>query len=384
MNKQQHILVYTDWYLPGYRAGGPIRSLANLIDHMPHRFSVVTRITDHHSDEPYAGIEADKWTTLNERVRVMYCSVSNIQSGAYLNEINEMYDWVYLNSLFSPAFTIKPLRKSRSMKLQSRVIVAPRGMLKSGALSIKASKKKWFLRLAKWLRWYGGARWHATNEDEAQEIQKHFGSTSEIILAPNLAQQYTHEVPTITKRKGELKLVCVARISPEKGILEAIQYLGAAQLSAGVQCDFIGTMQDDAYLQRCLESAQSSGVTVQFKGEMAHHEIAARLPDYHFLYMPTWGENFGHAIAEALQLGLPVIISNRTPWRHLSDSGVGYDLPLEEQAFVSVLQQLENLEDEPYQSMRSRAIAYGRKAANDERLIADSKRLFYPLVKIKR
>lgn len=377
-------MVYTDWYLPGYRAGGPIRSLANLIDQMPHRFSVITRITDHHSSEPYADIVADEWTTLNERVRVMYCSVSNIQSGAYLNEINKSYDWVYLNSLFSPAFTIKPLRKSRSMKLNNRVIVAPRGMLKPGALSIKAGKKKWFLRLAKWLRWYEGVRWHATHVDEMKEIQHHFDTASEIVLAPNLAQQYAHEVPATRKRKGELKLACVARISPEKGILEAIEFLAAARLTGDVQCDFIGTMQDESYLKRCQESAQATGVVVQFKGEMAHHDIAACLSHYHFLYMPTWGENFGHAIAEGLQLGLPVIISDRTPWRQLSEAGVGYDLPLEKQAFVPVLHHLEDLGDDEYQSMRARAIAYGRNAARDESLIADSKRLFYPLVKIMR
>lgn len=375
-------MVYTDWYLPGYRAGGPIRSLANLIEQMPHAFSVVTRITDHHSSKPYAGITPNVWTTIHDRVRVMYCSDDHLQSGAYLKEINSDYDWIYLNSLFSPAFTIKPLRKARALKQHHKVIVAPRGMLKPGALSIKANKKKWFLRIAQWLRWYGGVRWHATNEDEVAEIKSHFGSRSEIILAPNLAQCYETPVKMIAKASGMMKLVCVARISPEKGILEAIQFLSAAQLHGSVSCDFIGTMQDEEYLERCRAAAENAGVHIHFKGEMTHDEVAACLPDYHFFYLTTWGENFGHAIAEALQLGLPVIISNRTPWRNLAEAGVGYDLPLEEGAFAGALKELNNLENEEYQFMRDRAAKFGRAAAHDEKVVAQSKRLFYPLVNV--
>ncbi|MFM7311033.1 MAG: glycosyltransferase family 4 protein [Flavobacteriales bacterium] len=384
MSKQQHILVFSDWFTPGYRAGGPIRSLANLIEHMPHRFSVITRITDHHSREAYPGITPNVWMDLNDRVRVMYCTEACIEANHHLKEMHDQYDWIYLNSLFSPAFTIKPLRKARSMKLQNRVILAPRGMLKPGALSIKARKKKWFLRIASWLNWFRGVRWHATNADELKEIQQHFGMDSECVLAPNLAQRYQALASGQPKIRGAMKLVCVARISAEKGILEAIEFLGAAALGPDVSCDFIGTQQDPEYLKRCQETADRLGLSVRFSGEINHHELEHLLPSYHFFYMTTWGENFGHAIAEALQLGLPVLISDRTPWRGLSDAGVGYDLPLQADRFAEVLRQWVGLEDAEYQRMRTRAIAYGLKHVHDDELIAESRRLFSPLIKTTR
>jgi glycosyltransferase involved in cell wall biosynthesis len=45
--------------------------------------------------------------------------------------------------------------------------------------------------------------------------------------------------------------------------------------------------------------------------------------------LPTLNENFGHAIVEALGAGCPVLISDQTAWRHLEQSGGGWDVPLD-------------------------------------------------------
>ena len=46
--EKKKILVFIDWYLPGFRAGGPIRSCANLISHLSDEFdfNIVTTDTD--------------------------------------------------------------------------------------------------------------------------------------------------------------------------------------------------------------------------------------------------------------------------------------------------------------------------------------------------
>ena len=46
------------------------------------------------------------------------------------------------------------------------------------------------------------------------------------------------------------------------------------------------------------------------------------------MFMPTQGENFGHIILQALMTGCPLIISDQTPWRHLEDKKIGWDLSL--------------------------------------------------------
>ena len=49
---------------------------------------------------------------------------------------------------------------------------------------------------------------------------------------------------------------------------------------------------------------------------------------YDAFVFPTWSENFGHVISEALFSGCPAIISDQTPWLGLEQAGVGWNIPL--------------------------------------------------------
>jgi glycosyltransferase involved in cell wall biosynthesis len=56
--------------------------------------------------------------------------------------------------------------------------------------------------------------------------------------------------------------------------------------------------------------------------------VPATLAGYDLFLLPTRGENFGHAIFDALEVGLPVLLSDQTPWRDLERIGAGWSLPL--------------------------------------------------------
>ena len=58
------------------------------------------------------------------------------------------------------------------------------------------------------------------------------------------------------------------------------------------------------------------------------------------MLFPTFGENFGHVIFEALAAGCPILLSDQTPWRGLKEKGCGWDFPLSDHgAFRRCLQQ---------------------------------------------
>ncbi|MBN8497849.1 MAG: hypothetical protein J0M32_13465 [Candidatus Accumulibacter sp.] len=66
------------------------------------------------------------------------------------------------------------------------------------------------------------------------------------------------------------------------------------------------------------------------------------LPGYDRFFLPPFSENFGHAINEALSVGVPVLISDKTPWRNLQEKGMGWDLPLDNRrAFIEVIEVIE-------------------------------------------
>lgn len=371
MHTKQRILIFTDWYLPGFKAGGPIRSLANLVQSLEHEFFIVTRITDHHSTVPYPGITPNVWIKLTERVHVVYFEESKLTGSNFKSLLKEnQYDRIYFNSLFSPRFTLLPLRTAKKLGLTSQCVLAPRGMLKSGALSIKSNKKKLFLYIAKMTRLYKGIRWHATNEEEANEIKQHFGRECDVRISPNIAIAASTSIKKPLKSPGELRLICIARISPEKGILEAIQFLKAAELKGRVVCDFYGTQQNAAYLSTCQKLASTiPGTTINFPGEIEPTRIPELMSGYHFFYMTTWGENFGHAIAEALLSGTPAIISDRTPWKSLQENHAGWELPLESAAFARVLKLCFDMEEHAYSLLSREALEYGQKIAHDPAVI---------------
>ena len=361
------ILVFTDWYLPGYKAGGPIRSLVNLVNAVPHQFYIVTGNKDHHSEEKYDGVEFDRWMKLSDRVNILYLNDARVNAAEFKKIIGEVNpSFVYLNSLFSPRFTLLPLRVLRSIAKPPCCIVAPRGMLKSGALSVKGFKKKWFLRAAKVLNWYGKVKWHATNEEEIGEIRSVFGQRANIHLSPNLSAPIAAGRTRSEKVAGVLRLVCIARISPEKGILEGIQFLKSAGLKGEVFCDFIGTQQNAPYLQQCKDAAKEvPNATIQFSGEIHPDQIQSTLCDYHFFYLPTWGENFGHSISEALHSGMPVIISDKTPWQGLELRKAGWVLSLEPAAFAGALQSSMDMANTEYEDWSDSARQYANEISHD-------------------
>ena len=58
--------------------------------------------------------------------------------------------------------------------------------------------------------------------------------------------------------------------------------------------------------------------------------MPATLAEYDLFLLPTRGENFGYAIFDALEVGLPVMLSDLTPWQDLERIGAGWSLPLAE------------------------------------------------------
>src|SRR5512133_515646 len=57
------ILLFIDWFSPGYRAGGPTRSIVNLVAVLKENFDfwIITRNTDYCDPSPYPGIQSDTW-----------------------------------------------------------------------------------------------------------------------------------------------------------------------------------------------------------------------------------------------------------------------------------------------------------------------------------
>ena len=79
------------------------------------------------------------------------------------------------------------------------------------------------------------------------------------------------------------------------------------------------------------------------------------------MYLPTTGENFGHAILESLLNSTPVIISDKTPWKNLKEKNVGWDLPLDNTInFSDTIDSCASLTSSEYENMAYTAYEYAQ------------------------
>ncbi len=94
-----------------------------------------------------------------------------------------------------------------------------------------------------------------------------------------------------------------------------------------------------------------ANIKVSYAGEIPNHQLPDITARHHIFVLPTRGENFGHAIFEALILGKPVLISDQTPWRNLLPAKAGWDLSLEQpELFRQAIEQAAAFTREEYTS----------------------------------
>jgi glycosyltransferase involved in cell wall biosynthesis len=362
-NSRGRILVLTHYYAPGFRAGGPIQSVGNIVRYLgrEYDFFVVTLDRDLGSTEPHAGIRPNRWQR-HEGAEVFYVRQSPFSWLTIARLIFSVRcDLVYLNSFFNPLFSIWPLILLRiGMLLGMRrtpILLAPRGEFSAGALQIHATRKSWFMFLSDLFRLHRTVMWHASSEFEATDITATVGKTivkigspiaeqriitaSDLVATPAMDAARRAPVAERPKNRDEATIGFISRISPMKNLEFALEVL--AGVRGKVAFEIYGPAEDRGYLKRCQRLIENlpPNVVARVHGELPHAEVDEVLRSVHLLLLPTRGENFGHIINEALIAGTPVLISNLTPWRDLAGHGAGWDLPIDDPApFRAVIEKI--------------------------------------------
>ena len=349
---RKKILLFADWYEPGFKAGGPIRSCVNFVHYMrgDYRVDVFTSDRDLNAAAPYEGIRADTWNEGPQESRIYYSSPAMSGWRNIRRQLRESApDFIYLNSMFSPRFTILPLMIAGGLGLRGRVVLSPRGMLRASALQFKPLKKKLFLRFLRWSGLSRGIHFHATDQTELQDVQRHFGASAKVSLIPNFPAALPASFSTLSKTRGEAALIFVGRVHPIKNLDFLLKTL--REVRATIRLTIVGSIEDSGFWQQCKEliGGLPAHIVVTHAGELPHHELPALLALHHLFVLPTQGENFGHAIQEALATGRPVLISDQTPWRNLQATCAGWDLSLNEPgAFRQAIEELAGLDQQGF------------------------------------
>lgn len=364
---KKRVLVFCDFYLPGFRSGGGMRTVANLVDRFCDRydFFIFTRNYDSKEDTtPYTSVITGEWNTVGN-ANVFYAAASAITAdkcAALVLEIKP--DLVFLNSTFSTPVVKFLMARKRGTLGDVPVIIAPCGELSKDALSLKPLKKKAYLGYAKIRGLYEGLIWKASSLNEADQIKSVFGNSISPTVAPDLAPKIIlpDYLPDQKPEKmpGTVRFVSLSRVVPIKNIRFFLERLRDVN-EGSVILEIVGPLEDQKYLTECksLIAQMPSNITVNVVGAVSYAEGLQRLTENHFFVLPTLSENFGYVFIESLSAGTPILISDQTMWGVAEQSGCGWSIPLSRpNAWLAAITKCIQMDDHDYRTMAASARAF--------------------------
>lgn len=321
-------------YVPAHKSGGPVPGIRGVVDTLgDHRVRMLTSDRDLGDTEPFAG--PYRGTTEVDGISVTYLPPLGRRAlSVWWRGLREMRrsEVVYFNSVMHKTFTVLPLLLLAVTGFPGRIAISPRGELAGSALGLgnPLQKRVWLATIARFgLAHRVGSRrpnvvWLASSEHERADVLAAFPGARVVLSPERLREMAIGEVPAARPRlRAGLRIVSVGRVSPVKGTLDLVRALQHVEMP--VSLDLVGPLEDAAYVEQVRAAAAHlpDHVVVHWRGAVPPDEVRALLDRAHLLALLTRGENFGHAIGEALQHGCPVLISDQTPWTFVAALGAG-------------------------------------------------------------
>jgi glycosyltransferase involved in cell wall biosynthesis len=381
LNQKKKILCFIKYYLPGYKYGGPVRSIANFVKNFGDIYDIYIICSSHDAfdNKPYKGITIEEWNQVG-KAKVFYVSNRWVKFKKIFELLRETnFDIIYLNSFFTFTFSIFPLliQYMGFINLKSCVI-APRGEFSRNAIKIKKIKKKFYVLLVKVIGLYDNLCWQASSDLEKQDIKRVLGHiATNIKIAPDLLSQNLFN--KFKKKKNEsdnLKIVFLSRISPMKNLDFLLKVL--INVSYPVELDILGPKEDLKYWDNCkkLILKLPTHVKINIGDEILPEKIKETFSRYDLFTFPTRGENFGHVIPEALSAGTPILLSDQTSWKEDISFGL-QTIPLCEKEWSLAINEWSSLSSEDLLKRKQAALNYARKInSENQKSFINNKVLF--------
>jgi glycosyltransferase involved in cell wall biosynthesis len=202
-------------------------------------------------------------------------------------------------------------------------VISPRGMLEPWCLNHHRFRKRVAWKLYQHHDLKSASAFHATSDEEAQNIRS-LGFEQPVIQLPNGVSMPLGAESISSKPGGRREVLFLSRIHPKKGLinlLEAWRRTAAPgwQLRIAGPADAVHLDQ----LKRFVDSAKLNR-SVCFQDSIGESEKWDALHEASIVVLPSFSENFGIVVAEALAVGTPVITTTGTPWTKVREHRCGW------------------------------------------------------------
>ncbi|MBN1481475.1 glycosyltransferase [candidate division KSB1 bacterium] len=255
-------------------------------------------------------------------------------------------DIVHVNGIYTYPVTVAAWY---ARHLHKPYIVALRNGLDPYMFEIRRSKKMFgFRSYVKPILQRADAI-HATAPQEVEHARS-FGVNGNIVIIPNGVDTISPEnLPkkqdadaVWPKLRGKRVVLFLSRLSPQKGLDMLIQSWGNLKESfTGVVLVLAGPdYQGFSRIVRQLVDRYGVRDSVVFTGEVLEDRKWALFRRADLFVLPSYAENFGNVIAEALAFEIPVLTTTATPWHMLDQYGCGFCVPPVQREIETTLKRL--------------------------------------------
>ncbi len=319
--------------------GGPSQMVKGLAAALANRSVEVTILTtDANGDTGEAPLNVPLDRPVEEQgyyIRYFRCSPFrrykfSVNLLQWLSQHAQEFDIAHIHALFSPV--------SSAAATIARWQKLPYLMRPLGTLDPADLRKKRFLKQIYTTLWErgniaGAAGIHFTSSIEAK-ISDRFGTQTPGFIVPLGVQLPPLPEPGKARQKlqipAEIPLILyMSRIDPKKGLnllIPALEILLNEKFE--FQLVLAGSNpQNPGYVEEIRQQIQSSPLRqcTQFTGFVTGEEKAALLRDADLFVLPSYYENFGIAVAEAIASGTPVVISQGVYiWEEIQNTEAGW------------------------------------------------------------
>ncbi len=330
-----------------------------------------------------AGIDLTLLTRYSDDMNMRALSGTNVKlkpfkKGLFNKEVEKLirdnsFDLVQLQSIWDWEYH-KLARLCRKHNIP--YLLTPRGMLEPWSLQ----QKKWKKKIARWLYQDKDLKKcaciYTTSELEAYHIRE-LGFNNPICIIPNGIELNGYPCRTdLTQVKKQV--LFLSRIHPKKGIEVLIDaWKRLVPNFPDWQLLIVGN-GDPGYIEELnrIVSAAELHEFIRVLPPVFGKEKQEMYSSSSLFVLPSYSENYGMVIAEALSCGVPVITTDNTPWDILNKTNTGWCIPLDLNSLTTCIKEALELSEETLFEMGQRGSKMVAELFDYKKVAVMNKRLY--------
>jgi glycosyltransferase involved in cell wall biosynthesis len=193
---------------------------------------------------------------------------------------------------------------------------------------------------------------HATSQMEQNEIRS-YGFLNKIFVSPN-GMDINKNFYNLKMKK---QILFLSRIHKKKGIEDLIDaWETLSKIHKDWKLVIVGP-KNKYSLKLEKKILLNSIRNISFIGALYGKEKFQMYSESQLYILPTFSENFGVTVAEALSVGTPVIVTRNAPWEFVKKYNAGYWIKGGKQDLIDCINKFINLDASSKHKMKNSALS---------------------------